>query len=179
MDQRMAARVDRMSQRLDKFTASITPPSPDLREWAESQWGTPMDVVRLGEVAPEYVVPGRRKDGTVKGKRLIRRFFWNILRGVYAAVMNIFLLAAGGGMGNVLQRKGTVRGSANAQALELVDAARPAKDAWLAYSDTHAAIIDAGETPKVLWHKEKPHAPQVSPARRRITWPDGSVFEYA
>jgi hypothetical protein len=182
LERRLAASVDRLGGRLDKYAASARQPDAEIRQrvrdLAESQWPGPMVVVHLQEVRPEFSVPGRRRDGTVKGRRLIRRFFWNILRGVHVAVTNVILLAAGGGVGNVLSREGAVRGPENAQALGLVDAARPAKDPWLVYSDSLAAVIDSALL-KILWHAQQPHAPKVHRARRLITWPDGSEFTYA
>jgi hypothetical protein len=104
-------------------------PNPEFRRraraLAESQWGEPVFVVYLSDVKPEYDVPGRRKDGTIKGKRLIRRFFWNVLRGTAGGVASIALTLAGGELAHVFFRQGRVTGGAKAQALPLVDAARP------------------------------------------------------
>lgn len=189
-DERMAASVDRLTRRVDAYTASLKRPHAEIRQqvrdFATSQWGEPAGVVHLGEVAPAYEVPGRRNDGTVKGKGLIRRFFWNVLRGVWGAVVNIFMLFNGGGMGNAFRRDGVVRGPANAQALGLVDAARPAQSAWLVYNESYAAVIDSGpdikesDPPplKTLWYAEKPDIPTVVRRAHSTTWPDGSEFEY-
>lgn len=168
----------------------VTQPHPEFRQrvraLAESQWREPVVVVHLGEVKPGFDVPGRRKDGTVIGKRLVRRFFWNIFRGTVGGLINVVLSVAGGGVGNILERSGKVTGPENAQALGLVDAARPADSAWLVYSPSQVAVIDTGHTfvdpkdsapPTILWHASAPNAPQVT-ARRRIVWPDGSVYEY-
>jgi hypothetical protein len=46
-----------------------------VRELAERQWGRPTVAIHLADVKPAYNVPGRRKDGTVIGRRTIRRFF--------------------------------------------------------------------------------------------------------
>src|SRR5689334_16601818 len=103
---RLASKIDEAGRGLEEWAAKQNP-VPDHRErvraLAERQWGAPVVVLHLGDVKPTYEVPGRRKDGTVKGKRLIRRFFWNILRGVINAVVNVFLLFAGG-MANVFGR---------------------------------------------------------------------------
>lgn len=168
----------------------MTQPHPEFRQrvraLAESQWCEPVVVVHLGEVKPDFDVPGRRKDGTVIGKRLVRRFFWNLFRGTVGSLINIVLSVAGGGVGNIFERSGKVTGPENAQALGLVDAARPADNAWLVYSPSHVAVIDSGRTfvdpkdsppPTILWHVTTPDAPRVSP-RKRIVWPDGSTYEY-
>lgn len=167
----------------------MTEPNPEfrarVRALAESQWQEPVVVVHLGEVRPDFDVPGRRKDGTVKGKRLVRRFFWNIFRGTFGGLASAFLSIAGGGLGHVFEREGKVTGPENAQALALVDAARPAKSAWLVYSPSQVAVVDTGHTfhdpadcqPTFLWHEKAPHAPLLS-TRRRIVWPDGSEFQY-
>jgi hypothetical protein len=188
-DRRMADSVDRVTRRVDRYTAGLKRPHAELRQkvhdLAAQQWGPPDGIVHLGEVEPAYAVPGRRKDGTVKGKRLIRRFFWNVLRGVSSAVMNVFMLVSGGGVGNVLHRDGVVRGPANAQALGLVDAARPAKSAWLVYAKSYVAVVDSGSdfsdppTPlQVLWHTAAPDVPKIVRTKQLVTWPDGSEFQY-
>lgn len=144
-------------------------------------------MVYLREVKPEFDVPGRRKDGTVEGERLVRRFFWNIFRGTVGGLACVILSVAGGAAGHVFGRDGKVTGPENAQALALVDAARPANGPWLVCSPSHVAVVDTGHTyldpagsppPTILWHAEKPHAPQVRPAHRRLTWPDGSEYTY-
>lgn len=168
---------------------------------AASQWGVPVAALYLKEVKPAFDVPGRRKDGTYRGKRLVRRFFWNILRGVVNGVASIFLVVTAGGVGSVFGRSGTVTGPANAQALGLVDAARSAKGPWLvysappegdgrmSYSPTHIAVIDSYHQnpytdpadvppPTFLWQAAMPHAPRLSSRRDRLTWPDDSVFQY-
>jgi hypothetical protein len=187
---RVASKIDEAGRGLDEWAASQSR-VPELRKrvtaLAESQWGAPVIALHLGDVKPLFEIPGRRKDGTVKGRRLIRRFFWNILRGVINGVANIVLLFAGG-MGNVFGRTGRVTGPADAQALGLVDAARPAKDAWLAYTvnpsgdsrqsytPARLAVVDAGQDQPVFVWQGAP--PLVSPRRRRLTWPDHSVFEH-
>jgi hypothetical protein len=174
-------------------------PSPvyrqQIREPAETQWGEPVVAIRMGDVEPEFIVPGRRKDGTVIGKRLIRRFFWNIFRGVVNTVFSFI----GGGVANGFMREGQVTGPANAQALGLADAARAAKHAWLVYaanppgdaelgySPTHIAVIDSGEilyvpegdpVPKILWQATKPDAPRINLQQQTLTWPDGSRYDF-
>jgi hypothetical protein len=182
-----AARIDRVSQRLDDYAQSANP-IPELgkqvRALAESQWGEPVVVVHLGDVKPAFDVPGRRKDGTVKGTRLVRRFFWNIVRGTVGGLAAAVMLVVAGGAGNVFARSGSVRGPANAQALGLVDAAMSATGPWLVYSartdigpsytPKHVAVVDP---PNILWHATA-DAPRISPRRQRITWPDGSEFQY-
>ncbi|MGH3858930.1 hypothetical protein [Actinokineospora sp.] len=168
----------------------MTQPDPEfrlrVRALAESQWREPVVVIHLGEVKPDFDVPGRRKDGTVIGKRLVRRFFWNLFRGTVGSLVNVVLSVAGGGVGNVFERSGKVTGPENAQALGLVDAARPADSAWLVFSQSQVAMIDSGRTfvdpkdsppPTILWHATTPDAPRVTP-RKRIVWPDGSAYEY-
>ncbi|ALG13248.1 hypothetical protein [Kibdelosporangium phytohabitans] len=90
--------------------------------------------MHLGKAEPEYTVPGRRADGTVKGKKLIRRFFWSIIRGVMNAVMSVFSLMNGGGPANAFPLSGTVTSPANGQVLGLADAARRARSAWFVYA---------------------------------------------
>jgi len=159
-----------------------------VRALAESQWREPVAVVYLGEVKPAFDVPGRRKDGTVKGKRLVRRFFWNLFRGTVGGLISAILSVGSGTGGHVFGRDGRVAGPENAQALGLVDAASSAEGAWLVHSPSHVAVVDSGRTfydpadrppPKFLWQTANPQAPVVSPAQHRITWPDGSVFHYS
>ncbi|HYQ64258.1 hypothetical protein [Actinophytocola sp.] len=190
---RLASKIDEAGRGLDEWAASRSP-VPELRErvqaLAESRWGEPVIALHLGDVRPVFEIPGRRKDGTVKGKRLIRRFFWNILRGVVNAVANIVMLFAGG-VGDVFGRTGRVTGPADAQALGLVDTARAAKDAWLvyttnptgdsrqSYTPSRLAVVDAGpDEPAFVGQAGQAEPPLVSPRRRRLTWPDHSVFEH-
>jgi hypothetical protein len=169
----------------------VTLPNPEFRQrvraLAESQWHEPAIAIYLEDVKPEFEVPGRRGDGTVKGKRLVRRFFWNILRGTVGGVLSVALSFGSGTAAHVFFRLGLVTGPANAQALGLVDAARRAHSPWLVYSRSHVAVIDSGLSfadpadsppPTVLWHAEKPHAPLLAPRKQRLTWPDGSEYRF-
>jgi hypothetical protein len=168
-----------------------------VRTLAESQWGEPVNLLYLKDFSPAFDVPGRREDGTRKGTRLVRRFLWNILRGIVNGVANVFLFFAAGGGGNVFARLGQVTGPADAQALGLVDAAKSAKGLWLvysagpagAYSPKHAAVIDSHHQnpysdpadippPTFLWQAAEPYTPRISPRRHRLTWQDGSTLQY-
>ncbi|WP_086829727.1 hypothetical protein [Allokutzneria sp. NRRL B-24872] len=166
-------------------------PKPEFRqsarELAEDSWREPVTVVFLDDVKPGFDVPGRRKDGTLKGRKLIRRFFWNIVRGTVGGVVNAFLVMGSGEWGSVFGRDGSVTGPENAQALGLVDAARSARSPWLVVSASHVAVIDTGLSfadptsaapPTVLWHEAAPHAPKVILPRQRIRWRDGSEFHF-
>jgi hypothetical protein len=165
---------------------------PGFRERVEElmrgEWHEPVIVLRLGDNKLAFDVPGRRLDGTVKGKKLVRRFFWNILRGIGAAVAYVLFLAhnsAGGG--GKSEREIHVQGSANAMALDLVDKLRSAKGPWLACSPSGIAVVDTGSTsvdpadappPQIIWQARKPQAPEISFRTRTITWPDGSSFQF-
>jgi hypothetical protein len=190
----LAGKIDGVSERLDRWSASQSK-VPELRQrvraLAEEQWGAAVDVVHLGDDKPRFDVPGRRRDGTVKGTRLVRRFFWNIVRGVVNGVVNVFLIFNAGGGGNVFAGRGSVTGPANAQALAMADAVRSAKDAWLVFTSTstvddrrsgyapaHVAVVDLDGAPTVRWHAQMPDTPRLSPTRQRITWPDDSVYQY-
>ena len=169
----------------------MTQPSPEFRDrvraLAESEWHERVVVVHLADVRPEFAVPGRRKDGTVEGSRKVRRFFWNLFRGTIGGLVSAILSIGGGGNASVFGRAGRVSGPRDAQALDLVDAARAATAAWLVYSPSHVAVVDTGHTfhdpahappPEIRWHATKPDVPRVDPGRRLITWPDGSTYEY-
>jgi hypothetical protein len=157
-----------------------------------SQWREPVLVLRLGDDDPGYDVPGRRIDGTVKGKRLIRRFFWNVLRGVGGAVFVVFAFANGAGSGGgkwgkPFQREIRVTGPANAMALDLLDKLRQAKGPWLVLSPSRLAVVDTGTTfldpadvppPQIVWQARKPEAPETNLRTRVMTWPDGSSFRF-
>ncbi len=146
-----------------------------------------MIVLRLGDTDLGFAVPGRRHDGTVAGKRLIRRFFWNIARGIGGAVVHVFVLANGGGGGRPFQREIRVSGPADAQALDLTDHLGAASGPWLAFSPTAVALVDTGSTyadpadapaPRIVWEARKPEAPEVGFRKQELTWPDGSVFRF-
>jgi hypothetical protein len=200
---RRAAPFDAVSEALDEYSESGNR-LPEFRErvraLVESQWGEPVVVLYLEEVKPTYHVLGRRRDGTIRGERLGRRFFWNILRGAINGLVNVFLLFAAGGMSDVFERSSRVTGPENAQALGLVDAARSAKCVWLVYSakleatgpsgaPMHVAIVDSGNDykytdpadcppPTFLWQAAKPHAPVIRRLGQRFVWPDGSRLEH-
>jgi hypothetical protein len=158
-----------------------------VRELAESQWREPVTVLLLDDDSPGYDVPGRRADGTVKGKRLVRRFFWNILRGVFFVGFNIFTIVSAFSVGNPFNKKARVTGPANAMALELLDAARPASAAWLVYAPSHLAVVATGPTyldpadaapPRFLWQARPDQFPEINLRKQSITWPDGSTYVF-
>ena len=197
---RLAGAFDAAGEALEGYAARGDR-SAEFRErvvaLAESQWGEPVTVLHLKDFNPAFAVPGRREDGTRKGTRLVRRFFRNILRGVVNGVANVFLFLTAGGGGNVFARHGLVTGAESSQALGFVDAAKSAKGPWLvysagpagSYSPRHVAVIDSHHQnpysdpadvppPAFLWQAAEPHTPRISPRRNRLTWPDGSVFQY-
>jgi hypothetical protein len=158
-----------------------------VRALAELQWREPVTVVYLGEVKPEFDVPGRRKDGTVLGTHQVRRFFWNAIRGTVGGVVSVALSLGSGTAGHVFGRDGRVIGGENAQALGLVDAAKSADGAWLVYSPSHVGVIDTGPTfydpadrppPEFLWQAAYPDAPKVFPRKHHLLWSDGSELHY-
>ncbi|MGH9059343.1 MAG: hypothetical protein ACRDZY_07495 [Acidimicrobiales bacterium] len=169
---------------------------PGFRERVEAlmrdQWREPVIVVRVREDGLGFEVPGRRLDGTVKGKRLVRRFFWNILRGLGAGVAYVLYLANGAGsgggkLGSPFARPIAVTGPADAMALDLLDRLRPADGPWLVFSPSHLALVDTGSTtrdpadapaPEVVWQADTPQALEVNLRRRKLTWPDGSIFTF-
>ncbi|MEV6877372.1 hypothetical protein [Amycolatopsis sp. NPDC051128] len=164
---------------------------PGFRERVEAlmrdRWHEPVIVLRLGDTDVGFDVPGRRQDGTVKGKRLVRRFFWNILRGIGAAVFSVFALANGGAPGRPFQREVRVTGPAGAMALDLVDRLRSVKGPWLVCSPSCLAVVDTGTTttdpadappPGIVWEAREPQAPALNFRKRTLTWPDGSSFRF-
>jgi hypothetical protein len=167
---------------------------PGFRERVEelmrARWNEPVIVLRLGDTDLGFDVPGRRLDGTVKGKKLVRRFFWNIARGIGSVVFGVFSLANGAdprGAGHLFKREIRVTGPANAMALDLLDKLRPAKGPWLVCSPSCVAVVDTGSTyldpadappPEIVWQARTPQAPELSFRKRTLTWPDGSSFTF-
>ncbi|GLY82163.1 hypothetical protein [Actinoallomurus iriomotensis] len=165
---------------------------PEFRESVEQlmrgQWREPVIALRLDENCdPGFDVPGRRLDGTVKGKRLVRRFFWNIARGMAGLVINVFMLFTAGGVGNPFRREIRVTGPADAMALDLLDKLRRAKGPWLVCSPSSLAVVDTGSTymdpadaepPRILWQAREPQCPEINLRTHAITWPDGSKFKF-
>ncbi|RSM54544.1 hypothetical protein DMH03_37260 [Amycolatopsis sp. WAC 01376] len=166
---------------------------PGFRERVEelmtAQWHEPVMVLRLGGDKLRHDVPGRRLDGTVKGERLIRRFFWNILRGIGTAVGYVLYLAhnSAAGSGRSVRPESQVKGPANAMVLELTDRLRKASGPWLVCSPSGIAVVDTGSTdrdpadappPEIIWQARKPQAPEIGFRGRTITWPDGSIFKF-
>ncbi|MCR6487544.1 hypothetical protein M8542_32425 [Amycolatopsis sp. OK19-0408] len=149
-------------------------------------WQEPVLVLRLGDTDVGFAVPGRRLDGTVAGKRLVRRFFWNVLRGIGGAAVVVFSLAHGA-LAHPFGREVRVTGPAGAQALGLLDELRRTKAPWLVCAPGGVALVDTGSTyldpadapePKLVWEARKPDAPEFGPRGRTLTWPDGSVFRF-
>jgi hypothetical protein len=185
--QKVFAHEERLEAKRDKLMVR-----PGFRERVEAlmrdQWHEPVIVVRVREEGLGFAVPGRREDGTAKGKRLVRRFFWNILRGIGFGVAYVAYLAdgAGGGKpGKPFQRPVNVTGPADAMALGLLDRLRPADGPWLVFSPSHVALVDTGSTqrepsdappPEIVWQASTPQELEVNLRRRKLTWPDGSTF---
>jgi hypothetical protein len=184
---KLAERERRTQAKVDKILVR-----PEYRgrveELMRGRWREPVLVLRLDENhALGFDVPGRRLDGTAKGKRLVRRFVWNIARGVGGAVLNVFSLFNGGGVGNPFRREIRVTGPANAMALELLDELRSARGPWLVCAPSHLAVVDTGATyvdpadappPRILWQTANPRGAEISFGTRTITWPDGSTFNF-
>lgn len=174
-----------------------------IRALAESQWREPVVAIYLDYPAPTYEIPGRDKYGAVPlaEKRRVRRFFGHVFGGVVGGLFMAVVAALGGSWSGHESKKrgGRVAGPQNAQALALVDATRSAGGpSWLVYSarsagdpmdysPSHVAVIATGpllepgdnSPPKFVWQAVKPHTPLISPEAQRLTWPDGSVFEYS
>jgi hypothetical protein len=156
-----------------------------IRQMAERDWGEPVLVVYLGDVDPEFRVPGRRRNGTVVGTGKVAQFFRMVLRYTIGGLVNVVLSVLAGGVANILERDGLVTGPANAQALPMVDAAKRARTAWLVRSDSYLAVVDTGPLygeptdPKTVWQATKPATPELTTRHRRLTWPDGSTFTFA
>nr|WP_051473280.1 hypothetical protein [Saccharomonospora piscinae] len=168
---------------------------PGFRERVEelmrTRWREPVIVLRLGEATGlGFDVPGRRPDGTVKGKKLVRRFCWNIVRGIGFAAAYVLALAssAGNGGGKLsYERQIHVQGPADAMALEPVEMLRSAEGPWLVCSPSGTAIVDTGPTmtdpahapePRVVWEARTPQAPELHLRTRTLSWPDGSSFTF-
>jgi hypothetical protein len=161
-----------------------------VEEFMRDQWHEPVIVLCLGDTDLGFDVPGRRMDGTVKGKRLVRRFFWNVLRGIGGAGAFVFSLVNGvdpRGAAHLFNREIRVTGPANAMALDLLDKLGPVKGRWLVFSPSSIAVVDTGSTladpaaapaPQIAWQARKPQAPAVSFRTRTLTWPDGSSFTF-
>jgi hypothetical protein len=167
---------------------------PEFRDRVEKlmrdRWREPVLVLRLGDTSVGFDIPGRRLDGTVKGKKLVRRFFWNILRGIGGAGIFVISLANGAdprGAGHPFARDIRVTGPADAMALDLVDKLRPLNGPWLVCSPSYFAVVDTGSTyvdpanapaPRIVWQASKPQMPALNVRKRTLTWPDGSTFRF-
>lgn len=184
---KLAENERRTQTKLDKVLVR-----PGFRESVDQltreRWREPVIVLRLDEsVDLGFDVPGRRLDGTVKGKRLVRRFFWNIARGVGGTAVVIFSLFNAGGAGNPFKRDIRVTGPENALALGLLDKIRRASGPWLVCSPSRLAVVDTGATyldpagaaaPRILWQADQLERPEIDFRTRVITWPDGSTFAF-
>jgi hypothetical protein len=167
---------------------------PEFRESVEElmreQWHEPVIVLRLGDDGLGFDIPGRRLDGTVKGKKLVRRFFWNILRALGGVVAFVLSIANGvdvRAIGYLFHRQIRVTGPADAMALDLLDKLQPLEGPWLVCSPSRVAVVETGSTssdpadappPQIVWQAREPEAPVISLRKRTLTWADGSSFEF-
>lgn len=159
-----------------------------IEELMRGTWREPVLVLRLSDDGLGFDVPGRRNDGTVKGKRLVRRFFWNLLRGVGSVGLFFVLLANGGAGGlNPFKRDVKVTGPANALVLGLTDQLRGASGPWLVCSPSYVAVVDTGPTwsdpatappPRILWQARLADGLEVRLRTTTMTWPDGSTLKF-
>ncbi|MFF0146594.1 hypothetical protein ATK36_0765 [Amycolatopsis sulphurea] len=178
--------------RLDRKTEQLRV-RPGFRERVEEfmrdQWREPVVALRLSDDKLYFDVPGRRRDGTAAGQRVVRRFFWNILRGVGRAAVVVFALMNSDGStgGTKGERKADVQGPANAMALDLVDRLRKLDGPWLVFSPSCVAVVDTGSTiidpadappPRIVWQARTPEPPEIKFRARTLTWPDGSRFTF-
>lgn len=166
-----------------------------VRQAMGNVWREPVRVLYLRKVHTKYEVAGRREDGTEAGKHLIRRFFRNLARVPLLIVILVFD-AALNSVGNsdiqdafgAFSRRGAVRcKTADCAALKVGDTANAAKrDLWLAWSDHHFALLQAGggRAPRVLHVEEGQALPRVrqdnrpgSSAEFVVQWRDGSCVE--
>jgi hypothetical protein len=171
--------------------AEQTQVRPGFRERVEAllrdRWQEPVIVLRLGDTDVGFDVPGRRRDGSVEGKQLVRQFFVNTARGIGSVVFSVFSLANGGAPGWLSGRVVRVSGPENAMVLDLADRLRGLSGPWLACSPSCVAVVETGPTyvdpagappPEIVWEARKPQAPELSLRKRMLTWPDGSRFEF-
>ncbi|WHT21554.1 hypothetical protein N8J89_10985 [Crossiella sp. CA-258035] len=133
-----------------------------VRAQAAAQWRAPVGVVYIAKVRPEYRVKGRRSDGTVAGRRLVRRFFWNLVR--FAGVLVQLVLD---GDGDIDLRRGTVTAPPGSPAIEFADLARRARRVWVAWGAGQVLLAQADG--RVLWS-----GPAQFGARQfAVVWADG------
>ncbi|MET9262712.1 hypothetical protein [Amycolatopsis sp. NPDC004079] len=160
-----------------------------VEEMMRGQWREPVVALRLSDDKLRFDVPGRRRDGTVEGQGVVRRFFWNILRGAGRAAFLVFAVmnSDGSGGGAKGERAADVQGPANAMALDLVDRLRKLGGAWLVFSPSCVAVVDTGSTiadpagappPRIVWQARTPQTPEIKFRARTLTWPDGSRFTF-
>ncbi|WP_233345927.1 hypothetical protein [Saccharomonospora iraqiensis] len=174
----------------------VAPPAVRRRveELMGARWGEPVLVLRLdGNAKLAFDVPGRRTDGTVRGKKLVRRFFVTIAHGIGLAVAAFLALSSGNGLGNGGRKNASatkpvhVQGPADARALDMVDTFRRAEGAWLVCSPSHLALVDTGSPlrdpadapePEIVWEGRRPHLPEIRLRTRSLLWSDGSRFTF-
>jgi hypothetical protein len=158
----------------------------DVRRLAFQTWGHQyQSFLWLETFRPRYEVPGRRRNGSIKGKARIKWVLGRMALPIWAFVISIVSVFADGEIASV-RRKDRVKGEPGCQALGFADSNQPdqqsvAPDAlWLLYS-TERAILCKLRSQKtnphleVLWRAEGPGKPHIDGYKRTITWPDGSA----
>lgn len=165
-----------------------------VRRTVADVWREPVHVLYLRRVCTKYRVPGRREDGTLSGKHLLRRFFRNLARVpllLVAFVIETALDDTNADFGYVFgtaRRRGIAQGSsADCVAARVADVANHARrNLWLAWSDHHFAVVhaDGNEAPRMVCVQEGPESPKVravgqpkSGGHFVLRWRDHSALE--
>ncbi|WP_211305382.1 hypothetical protein [Crossiella equi] len=139
-----------------------------VRALAAARVRAPVGVVYVARVRPEYRVRGRRSDGTVVGRRLVRRLLWNLVRSVWVLVQLVL-----DGDGDVDLRRGTVTAPPSSPAVLVGDLARRARRVWVAWGGGQVVVADALGV--VLWAGPA----QFAHRQVAVIWPDGGRVVFA
>lgn len=162
----------------------------DVRRLARRLWQHEFTgAVWLETFRPRYEVPGRRRNGSIKGERSIRWLLGRLLLPVRSVIVSVISVFFDGDVSSV-RRAGKVSGEQDCQALAFADANRADQESlvpgalWLLHSQDRALLCKL-KTPEtnpnleVIWSAEGTNKPQIDTSRRIMTWPDGSMVELA
>lgn len=170
-----------------RFT-SVDAVGREVRRLASRLWQHDFpSALWLQTFRPRYEVPGRRRNGSVKGERPVRWLLGRLLLPLWSFVFSVISVFFDGGISSV-RRSGVVRGEPNCQALTFADANRSEQESlvpdalWLLSSPERAVLCKlknqkTNPSLEVIWSGEGAAKPHVDGARRLLTWPDGSSVQ--
>jgi hypothetical protein len=149
-------------------------------------WREYAAVLYLGQLSVSYHVPGRRRDGTRRRRRVLRwmgrlllQAAWVVPGVVLLPVLLVMeLFDTGDGDSRVLGTPElTIAGHPGSLAVDLGDHVRAHRgELWLAWSGNRIAVLS--DEPRILWQADGAPAHDIAPAAGAMDFADGSSLGF-